>query len=236
MSNAILLSFFILIIILTIYLVNCKKNENFINYTIKNKTYKVIEHIDNHDDAAEILHKIDETLIKLINYMDSKYDNITNNKKKLNNESKNITNNSGMIKEKENFIKEVITKLNKRYNSNSLQENIPNEPMKDVSYNINKGELLSICIRKYEDIYNFHNFNDILFVSIHELAHSCNNGYGHDKKFWKIFRFILENAVEIKLFKNINYTKFPVKYCSMSITYNPIFDKSLDDKYYFKYS
>ena len=234
-SSIIIISVLILTGFITIYLINCQKNENFINYKVNDKYFKVIESIANHDDAAEILYKIDNNLTKLIQFIDLKHSNLNVNNIKDNSGS-NSESNSGMVIEKENFIKEIIRKLNNNYKSDSLQENIPKVPMQDVSYNINKGELMSICIRKYEDIYKFHNTNDILFVSIHELAHSCNTSYGHDKKFWKIFRFLLENAIEMKIFKNINYNKYPVKYCSMYITYNPIFDKTLDDKYYFKYS
>jgi predicted metal-dependent hydrolase len=132
------------------------------------------------------------------------------------------------------LLKTIKYKLNKTYRSNSLQENFPSVVGKEVSYNVNKGEVISICLRNYNNPDEFHDLNDLIFVTIHEIAHSCNESYGHDKKFWKIFRILLEVAVENNIYKNINYQNNFSQYCSMKITYNPIFDKSLDDISYFQ--
>ena len=189
-------------------------SEQFINYN----NYQILKKYDNKDKASSLLSNIDQNMNKMIEAFNTKYSNISD---------LNVCN------KQKKLLKTVKYKLNKTYKSNSLQENFPSVVGKDVSYNVNKGEVISICLRNYNNPDEFHEFNDLLFVTIHEIAHSCNESYGHDRKFWKIFRILLEIAVENNLYKNVNYQRQPNNYCSMKITYNPIFDRSLDDISYF---
>jgi hypothetical protein len=191
--------------------------DSFIDYNINGKIYKVLDNDTNSVDAAMILHKIDTNLINLIDFITDKYQDIDE---------------MDIPEKKKDIIKIIVKRLNKTYESDSLKENFPSKPGKDVSYNLNKGDLISLCLRDFSKPTEFHQFNDILFVSIHELAHSCNISYGHDLSFWYIFRFLLENAIEAGIYQNVNYRKNNVNYCSMKITYNPIYDKSLDDEIY----
>ena len=190
-------------------------SEQFINY----QNYQILKKFNHKDKASSLLSNIDQNINEIINAFNTKYSNISD---------LNVCN------EQKKLLDTVKRKLNKTYKSNSLQENFPTVVGKDVSYNINKGEVISICLRNYNNPDEFHEFNDLLFVTIHEIAHSCNESYGHDRKFWKIFRILLEVAVENNLYKNINYQRESTNYCSMKITYNPIFDRSLDDIEYFK--
>ena len=194
--------------------------DTFINYNVNGKIYKVLDNNENSDIAAQILHKVDNNLLLLIDYINNKYQNIDT--------MDNIN------PRKKKIINKILKRLNVRYKSESLKENFPSKPGKDVSYNLDKGHIISLCLRNFTNPNEFHQFNDIMFVSIHELAHSCNESYGHDTSFWYIFRFLLENAIECNIYTNIDYKHNPVKYCSMKITYNPILDNSLDDNHYFK--
>lgn len=189
-------------------------SEQFINYN----NYQILKKYDNKDHAIYLLSNIDQSINKMIEAFNVKYQNI---------------NELNVCNKQKKLLKTIKYKLNKTYKSNSLQENFPSVVGKDVSYNVNKGEVISICLRNYNNPNEFHDFNDLLFVTIHEIAHSCNESYGHDKKFWKIFRILLEVAVENNLYKNVNYQRQSTHYCSMKITYNPIFDRSLDDISYF---
>lgn len=210
----------ICIIILIVSGIYYIENYNYTDCIVGNKSFKVLEDKPNQTHAAHILNEVDSNLLKLIIYMKEKYsdDSVLSLEDPM----------------KKQLLLNIIKKLNKTYKSNSLRENYPSSPGVDVSYNINKGYKISMCLRNFEDPNEFHKINDIMFVAIHELAHSCNESYGHDTKFWKIFRILLEHSLEIDIFKNTNYRKNNVNYCSMNITYNPIFDSSLDDKYYFK--
>lgn len=181
--------------------------------------FQIINHYNNKEYAHQLLMDIDKNIIKLINAFNSKYTNISN---------------INICKKQKKLLTSIKHKLNKTYKSSSLQENFPTIVAKEVSYNVDKGKIISICLRNYENPDTFHNLNELMFVAIHEIAHSCNESYGHDTKFWKVFRILLEVAVENNIYTNINYQKQVKNYCSMSISYNPIFDRSLDDIEYFK--
>jgi hypothetical protein len=136
------------------------------------------------------------------------------------------------------LLRKIKRRLSTTYKRDSLKENYPSKPKVDVSYNLNKGNTIALCLRNYENVEDFHEFNEIMFVSIHELAHSlncdetsllCGNSYGHDNMFWYIFKILLENAIECEAYKKKDYRDSPVQYCSMKITYSPLYDKSLDD-------
>lgn len=209
--------FFAAIIVLTIYLLF---NFPSVCDTFSNRSpFSVLKKYDNKDNARHILQTIDRNLLILINKFNYKYSNIDS----LNASDK-----------KKKLLKFIKHKLNRTYKSSSLQENFPKVAGKEVSYNVDKGNVISLCLRHYDNPEKFHDMNDLLFVAIHEVAHSCNESYGHDTKFWKVFRILLEVAVENNLYKNINYQSMNKIYCSMSISYNPLFDSSLDDEYYFR--
>ncbi len=208
------------IIYLLFYLINLIyfRHVSFLNYTINDKSYNVLKDKDNYENAAELLYNVDNNLLMLINHITKKY-----HKNKIN-----------LVNKKYKIIKNITYKLQKNYKSHALKENFPVTAGKDVSFNINKGDHISLCLRDFTNPKSFHEFNDIMFVAIHELAHSCSKSYGHDDEFWYNFRFLLENAIEIDIYKNIDYYKYPVNYCSMQITYNPIFDKTFEDSNYLK--
>ena len=213
-KNILLAIVIVFSVFLILYLIFHKHFESF-----SNGNFYTIKRFSNNENAKFLLLEIDKNLIKLIQAFNTKYVDIPS----LN-----------MCDEQKNLLSNIKKKLNKTYKSNSLQENYPTVIGKEVSYNVDKGDIISICLRNYDNPDKFHKMNDLMFVSIHELSHSCNESYGHDKKFWKIFRILLEVAIEDNIYNNINYQERPKKYCSMSISYSPIFDKSLDDTEYFK--
>jgi len=113
--------------------------------------------------------------------------------------------------------KEGISDLQNNYNPNTLSETLNDS--KYTSYSVNKGEKLSICIRKKDN--TFIDDNTILFVVIHELAHIMTEEIGHTPLFWENMRFLLEKAKEEGIYKPINYVKEPVQYCGMEINTTP---------------
>lgn len=191
---------------------------SYFNYNINDKSFNVIKDHDNYENAAKILYQIDNNILELINKMTKKYHN----------------NNSSIDPKKYKIIKNIIYKLQKNYRSHSIKENFPSTPGKDVSFNINKGEHISLCLRDFLNPQVFHEFNDIMFVAIHELAHSTAISYQHTDEFWYNFRILLEHAIEFELYQFKDYNKYPVNYCSMEITYTPLTDKTYDDINYFK--
>jgi hypothetical protein len=88
-----------------------------------------------------------------------------------------------------------------------------------TSYSINKGEELSFCIRS-KSTGQLHNINLLMYVAVHELAHTACPETGHTPLFNIIFKFLLERAIEIKLYYYEDYTRHPVEYCGMKLYTN----------------
>ena len=85
-----------------------------------------------------------------------------------------------------------------------------------TSYSVNKGEEIVFCLRckKSKDL---HKLNLIMYVAIHEMAHTACTEVGHTPLFNKIFKFLLEHAIELKVYFYENYNTNPVEYCGMSL-------------------
>jgi predicted metal-dependent hydrolase len=58
----------------------------------------------------------------------------------------------------------------------------------------------------------------MMFVAIHELAHIASNGIGHDKEFYENFKWLLEEANQIGIYKRENFNDKPQMYCGINIT------------------
>ena len=217
------------IIIIVGFLLFKRFNLKYITHKIKNQHIEVLSDKNNHKEAAEIIFEIDQNIQKLIKHLNNKYSDMNLDNELKNNSSKKIN-----IKFLKNvFIRKVLKELNNTYIPNNIIENFPKEKNVFTSFNINKGESIHLCLRNFVDD-NFHNFNEIMFVALHELAHNCNHSPGHGKDFWYIFKFLLENAVEINIYNPINYKEKnnTFNYCSTDVTYNPLNDKKLDDEIY----
>lgn len=172
---------------------------NYEGYIVKeDNTYGMkyyVKNLQNSEEAADILAYINKNIVKLVRHLKSKY-------------GKNHQN-----------VKCILD----RYNPNVLYEHIPNSFDSSVAYTIRKGKSLYICIRDEDG--NFHPMNVIMFVALHELSHIATDAQGHPEEFWRVFNWILREAVEINIYNPINYEKKPKKYCGdMIITYNPLYD------------
>ena len=114
-----------------------------------------------------------------------------------------------------------VAEMKMRFDENNIQETDINDP--GTSFSIDKGEELHLCIRDKETL-KFHHLNLLTFVSVHELAHIMSESFGHNGEFSENFRFLLKEAVNIGIYKSIDYSKNPIKYCStIDVTENPLF-------------
>ena len=110
-----------------------------------------------------------------------------------------------------------IERLKQRYNPGKLSETGLNAEY--TSYSVNKGEEISICVRNKDN--TFVDINTIMFVVIHELAHVITISIGHTKEFWDNMKYLLEEGEKCGIYKPINYNKYPVEYCGITITSTP---------------
>lgn len=208
-----------------------------------------------HNDAAAaaaLMNEITERNDKLIEYLKNKYDTTQASPSdpdksgridivpgsalypaaldNVNWESLQNSQTSGI--EIREYLHERIHQLMMNYNTNRLYEISPLNKTGVTSYAEDKSTLI-LCLRKKTPNaageYELHDINTMMFVVLHELAHMMNNRWGHDKesRFWTLFKFLLANAVEIGVYKPVNYSYHPITYCGLRLSYNPYFDTRL---------
>jgi len=119
--------------------------------------------------------------------------------------------------------RENVQNLVKNFNPTTIKETLPTSEF--TAYSENKGEKIAFCLNKKKtDNNNLIDSNTLMFVAIHEIAHIMTTSVGHTEEFWNNFKFLLENAVEIKIYTPVDYKKEPEGYCGMDITDNPYYD------------
>jgi hypothetical protein len=139
--------------------------------------------------AANTLANIKIYMIKLINYL----------KENINKFPDNMT-----------YIKNLVSRTKEIY----IMETPSDENY--TSYTVNKGEKIYFCLRA-KVINTIHDMNTLLYVVIHEMAHIACPEYGHTPLFYTVFKFLLKVAVEIGIYKSIDYRINPQNYCGMTI-------------------
>ena len=119
--------------------------------------------------------------------------------------------------------RENVKRLVENFNPTTIKETLPTSEY--TAYTENKGEKLAFCLNKKKgDDDNLIDANTLMFVATHEIAHVMTKSVGHTEEFWNNFKFLLENAVELKLYTPVDYKKEPEGYCGMNITDNPYYD------------
>lgn len=121
----------------------------------------------------------------------------------------------------ENHSKDERTK---RIRGNTKLLRLEESPFEDgvSSFTLNKGELMSLCVREKTEGEPFHDYQTLLFVVIHELAHVASVSTGHGSEFVKNFKWLLERAAESGLYTPADYSKNPITYCGVRVTNNPM--------------
>lgn len=89
----------------------------------------------------------------------------------------------------------------------------------NIAYSMDKHDV-SICVRKKDG--SVENYNDLMFVLLHELSHIANDTYGHDDKFWKTFKFVLEVADATGVYTFQDYGRESVTVCGKEISMTPL--------------
>ena len=112
-----------------------------------------------------------------------------------------------------------IQRMIDNFNPNNIVESEKNN--KYTSYSINKGEKTVYCLRSRDDTNKLVKINTMMFVALHELAHTMSKSIGHTKEFWDNFRILLRNAIKLNIYNRVNYNEKPVEYCGVKITDDP---------------
>lgn len=203
----------VLVFIIVFYLILKEPMETFFSRTnvlssVDKRKYNIVGKYEEftHDDAANKLARLNRKTIELLRHLRRKY----------------IWGRKGTPE-----IRERVLYLVENYDPDVIRENAPLGKV-NTSYVRNKGDVIAICLREKRSGENkFHDDETLQFVKLHEITHIFSKVRGHPYKFWKNFKFILQEAVEAGLYKPIDYAKYPVPYCGIEITYNPYFDINL---------
>ena len=189
-----LLIFFVLVILI----INENKiGELFLEYrTSKNgKQYGIQEIFENSDIALEILAQLHHNMDAFVSKLKAKYPN-----------------------------DKRAQRLVKNFNQVEIEETTETPDDDNTSYTINKGELMSLCLRESSNGRPFHDYNSLCFVIIHEMAHIASVSEGHNFEFIENFKFLLKEAVIMGYYTPIDYSKNPFLYCGkVKVTNNPYY-------------
>lgn len=98
-----------------------------------------------------------------------------------------------------------------------IYENSPDSEY--TSYSVNKGEEFVFCL-KCKTTKQLHNINLLVYVAVHEMAHAGCPEIGHTPLFNKIFKFFLQQAIEIGEYTYEDYSRNPVNYCGLDLYTN----------------
>lgn len=124
---------------------------------------------------------------------------------------------------KNNFdSEERINRLTEGFNPKKITETLPTSEF--TAYSENKGEKIAFCLdTEKNNNGRLIDLNTLTFVAIHELSHVATKSVGHTPEFWANFKFLLQEAEKINIYKPVDYSKNPKKYCGMEINDNPYF-------------
>jgi len=103
------------------------------------------------------------------------------------------------------------------FNPDKLKEGIDDPNY--TSYSINKGEQIVLCLRTNNKLMDL---NTMMFVVLHEMAHICTISIGHTTEFWDNFKWILEEAINIGIYKKQDFKLNNIEYCGITITDSPL--------------
>ena len=193
-------SFFLLLIVITIFYVYLETKSLDVKYIVSNVDDQeyLVRNLPDKQEASDLMANININLKKLIASVNK-------------------------IERQENFTDENledIKRLTKNYREGNISESNPGN--KYTSYSINKGEKIVFCIRSKDGLDTLVELNIMMFVAIHELGHLMTQSIGHGQDFWDNMTFLLKEAIDIGVYEKQDYFKYPVEYCGTTINDSPL--------------
>jgi hypothetical protein len=187
----------ILLFFIVIISIIFENTDTFIEYRRHNNgnEYGIQEKLENPDEALQLIGKLHDNMWQFTNKLSKKYPDDAR-----------------------------VKRLVKGFKDVKIEETEENHNDDNTSFTINKGELMSLCLREPKTGRPFHDYNTLSFVFIHELAHIASITEGHNFEFIENFRFLLREAAEMGYYLPVDYSKQPFLYCGkIKVTNNPYY-------------
>ena len=184
---------FIVIFVIIFYIIFILNDTTLVKVETNGNSIMVRDSIDKYESAI-LLNELISRMYKLRNYL--------------------IFN-----KEKFSEFKEYIILMDENFNVNRTKIYEASHNSNYTSYSVNKGEELVFCLRCKKKK-TLHDINLLMYVAVHEMAHTACPETGHTNLFNRIFKFLLQQAVIINLYKYEDYNSYPVEYCGMQLYTN----------------
>ena len=182
-----------ILIVIIIYLLYSIKTSGLVHAEFEGQVYLVQDH-ENKSQAIDFLKRLKNDLDKIA-------------QKSL----------ERAKDDKNSDFEEYISIIVKRLNSVFIREVEKDSPY--TSYSVNKGEELVFCLRNKET-HEFYDYNKVLYVAVHEIAHIGCPEIGHTKLFFELNKYILETAKNNNMYTMVDYNSNPEEYCGIQIYTN----------------
>jgi predicted metal-dependent hydrolase len=194
MKNTII--FTITLVLLYIFIFINKTSLKYVESSLTGVKYLVKNNKDK-KKSAELLEMLILRMYKLRNHLVKNIKNYPDMKKYI------------------KLLKKNFTKSRTTIYENSNQSDL-------TSYSVNKGEEIVFCLKSRKTNKN-HEIDLLMYVAVHELGHLACPEIGHTPLFNRIFKFLLEEAIKLDLYKVTKYSETPTEYCGMVITSNILY-------------
>lgn len=184
------LDIFVLLVLVAIVLIYLKKQFGEVEYVTSTVDGRkyLVLKLEDKQKAADTLARLNQDMLKLIKHLEEKFPD-----------------------------NPEIKRLVKNYDPNNVSEGSPDSGY--TSYTVNKGQKLVLCIRQKNKKQTLIKDRNLLrYVVFHEAGHYASKSIGHTKEFWRHFKFIINEAVEIGLYKKTDYASSPQPYCGITVS------------------
>lgn len=190
MESYLIITLFSLVIIYKYLNVSDVVYVEYFDQINKKKKKYLVRDVEDKNNAIEMLFKIETTLSLLI----------------------------------ESILSETIPDLNMHRYMLNIKDKLEHVEIQEsssdsiyTSYSINKGETLVFCLRS-KTTNDIHDFNELLYVAIHELGHIGCPEIGHTDLFYEINKFLINKAIKFNIYRYIDYSTNNKEYCGMNLT------------------